>query len=151
MPEPVPDDIDTLKAALIAERIARQQAETRASGAEAMVAHLKLLIARMKRDQFGQSAERGRHLLDQLELQLEAKGPGYATFLDGQGGWQNWFTGAAAMEDQMQSQSGAAVGRIVEWHFAEQSALAGGQNAFRRRGCGLRQGGHHSTRARVAP
>jgi transposase len=70
-PEPVADDIDALKAALAAERTARQQAEARASGAEAMVAHLKLLIARMKREQYGQSSERGRHLLDQLELQLE--------------------------------------------------------------------------------
>jgi transposase len=69
--EPSPDDIDTLKAALAAERAARQQAEARASDAEAMVAHLKLLIARMKREQYGQSSERGRHLLDQLELQLE--------------------------------------------------------------------------------
>ena len=43
----------------------------RASGAEAMVAYLKLLIAKMKRERFGQSAERGRKLLDQLELQLE--------------------------------------------------------------------------------
>jgi transposase len=71
MPEPVPDDIDALKAALVAERAARREAEARASGAEAMVAHLKLLIAKMKRDRFGQSAERGRQLLDQLELQLE--------------------------------------------------------------------------------
>jgi transposase len=36
-----------------------------------MVAHLRLLIAKMKRDRFGQSSERGRKLLDQLELQLE--------------------------------------------------------------------------------
>src|SRR5439155_23991943 len=36
----------------------------------AMVAHLKLLIAKMRRDRFGPSAERSR-LLDQLELQLE--------------------------------------------------------------------------------
>ena len=36
-----------------------------------MVAYLKLLIAKMKRERFGQSAERGRKLLDQLELQLE--------------------------------------------------------------------------------
>jgi hypothetical protein len=35
------------------------------------VAHLKLLIAKMKRDRFGASAERGRKLLDQLEMQLE--------------------------------------------------------------------------------
>ena len=66
-----PDGIDALKAALTAERAARQQAEARASGAEAMVAHLKLLIAKMKRDRFGQSSERGQRLLDQMELQLE--------------------------------------------------------------------------------
>jgi transposase len=66
-----PNEIDALRAALTAERAARQQAEARASGAEAMVAHLKLLIAKMKRDRFGQSSERGQRLLDQMELQLE--------------------------------------------------------------------------------
>jgi transposase len=71
LPETLPDDIAALQSALLAERAARQQAEARASGAEAMVAHLKLLIAKMKRERFGQSAERGRKLLDQLELQLE--------------------------------------------------------------------------------
>ena len=69
--ETLPDDIAALQTALLAERAARQQAEARASGAEAMVAYLKLLIAKMKRERFGQSAERGRKLLDQLELQLE--------------------------------------------------------------------------------
>ena len=69
--ETLPDDIDTLKAALMAERAARREFEARASSAEAMVAHLKLLIAKMKRDRFGASAERGRRLLDQLEMQLE--------------------------------------------------------------------------------
>jgi transposase len=71
VPDALPDDIDALKAALLAERAARLEFEARASGAEAMVAHLKLLIARMKRDRFGGSAERGRKLLDQLEMQLE--------------------------------------------------------------------------------
>ena len=70
-PETLPDEIAALQTALAAERAARQQAEARASGAEAMVAHLKLLIAKMKRERFGQSSERGRKLLDQLELQLE--------------------------------------------------------------------------------
>jgi transposase len=70
-PETLPAEIAALQTALTAERAARQQAEARASGAEAMVAYLKLLIAKMKRDRFGQSAERGRKLLDQLELQLE--------------------------------------------------------------------------------
>lgn len=70
-PEPLPEDIDALKVALVAERAARQQAEVRASSAEAMVAHYKLLIAKLKREQYGQSSERGRKLIDQLELQLE--------------------------------------------------------------------------------
>ena len=65
------DDIDALRAALAAERAARQSAEARATGAEAMIAHLKLLIARLQRDRFGPTSERGRRLLDQLELQLE--------------------------------------------------------------------------------
>ena len=67
----LPDGVDALKAALVAERSARQQAEARASGAEAMVAHLKLVIAKLRRERFGPSAERGSKLLDQLELQLE--------------------------------------------------------------------------------
>jgi transposase len=64
------DDIETLRAALAAAHAARLAAEARASGAEAMVEQLKLLIAKFKRDKFGQSSERARHL-DQLELQLE--------------------------------------------------------------------------------
>ena len=67
----LPDDVEVLRAALSAERAARRESEARASGAEAIVAHLKLLIAKMKRDRFGASAERGRKLLDQLEMQLE--------------------------------------------------------------------------------
>ena len=67
----LPDGVDALKTALVAERSAREQAEARASGAEAMVAHLKLVIAKLRRERFGPSAERGSKLLDQLELQLE--------------------------------------------------------------------------------
>ena len=64
-------DIDTLRAALAAEQAARQEAEARACGAEAMVAHLKLLIAKLRHDRFGASSERGRKLIDQLELELD--------------------------------------------------------------------------------
>jgi len=67
----LPEAINALKAALAAERSARQQAEARAAGAEAMVAHLKLVIAKLRRERFGPSAERSSRLLDQLELQLE--------------------------------------------------------------------------------
>jgi len=65
------ETIAALTAALAAERQARQEAEARASGAEALVAYYKLQIAKLRREQYGQSAERGRKLLDQLELQLE--------------------------------------------------------------------------------
>src|ERR1700712_5460542 len=68
---PALDDLATLRAALAAEQLARREAEARASGAEAMVAHLKLLIAKLRHGQFGASSERGSKLLDQLELQLE--------------------------------------------------------------------------------
>lgn len=64
-------EIDRLRAALAASEVARQEAERRATGAEAMVAHLKLLIAKMRQDRFGASSERGRRLLEQLELELE--------------------------------------------------------------------------------
>src|SRR6202011_4498832 len=60
----VPDDKAALKAAVI---------ETRAKlvGAEALIEHLQLVIAKMKREMFGPRSERSQRLLDQLELQLE--------------------------------------------------------------------------------
>jgi transposase len=70
-PDALPADIDALRAALAAERLARREAEARAAGAEAMVAHLKLLIAKLRHDKYGASSERGRKILDQLELELE--------------------------------------------------------------------------------
>jgi len=70
-PDTSSDDIDSLRAALAAEQLARREAEARASGAEAMVAHLKLMIAKLRHEQFGASSERGRKLVDQMELALE--------------------------------------------------------------------------------
>ncbi|MCC6471115.1 MAG: IS66 family transposase [Alphaproteobacteria bacterium] len=70
MPESPLDDIAALRAALATAELARQEAEARATGAEAMVAHLKLLIAKLKHDRFGASSERSRKLIDQLELEL---------------------------------------------------------------------------------
>ena len=67
-----------LRAALTAAEARARAAETRATdaearavSAEAQIAHLKHLIARMRQDRFGASSERGRRLLDQLELDLE--------------------------------------------------------------------------------
>ena len=70
-PDTIADNVDALRAALAAEQLARREAEARATGAEAMVAHLKLLIAKLRHDRFGASSERGRKLLDQMELELE--------------------------------------------------------------------------------
>ena len=39
--------------------------------AEAEIEHLKLQIAKLRRERYGQSSERGNQLLDQLELQLD--------------------------------------------------------------------------------
>src|SRR5260370_12405710 len=46
-------------------------AEAGALGAEALSANMKLVCARLRRKQYGQSSERGRRVLDQLESQLE--------------------------------------------------------------------------------
>jgi hypothetical protein len=55
-PAQLPDDIATLKAMVIA------------GGRE--IEALKLTIAKLRRDKFGTSSERGARLFDQLELQL---------------------------------------------------------------------------------
>jgi hypothetical protein len=60
----IPNDINALRDELAAKRAARQEAEARASGAEAMVAHLKLVIAKLEHHRYGASSERGRKLLE---------------------------------------------------------------------------------------
>ncbi|MBI2739223.1 MAG: IS66 family transposase zinc-finger binding domain-containing protein [Rhodospirillales bacterium] len=74
--DPLPDDIETLKAMLLAQREALASAEARAMAAETnardqalLIEKLEQQIARLRHDRFGQSSER-RALLDQLELQL---------------------------------------------------------------------------------
>jgi len=69
--EPLPDDIETLKAMLMAERQGLRLAQVQAADDQAQIAHLKLQIAKLQRERFGQRSERSARLLDQLELQLE--------------------------------------------------------------------------------
>jgi transposase len=69
--EPLPDDIETLKAMLMAQRQALGMAQAQAADDQAQIAHLKLQIAKLQRERFGQRSERSARLLDQLELQLE--------------------------------------------------------------------------------
>ena len=75
---PLPDDVEALKALVVAMARKADEAEAklanahaRESAIEALIAHLKLQIAKLKREQYGPSAERSRRLLDQMELQLE--------------------------------------------------------------------------------
>jgi Transposase C of IS166 homeodomain len=70
-PLPLPTDLADAHALILRQREELAAAEARVSGAEAMIAHMKLVIAKLRREQYGQSSERGRKLLDQLELQLE--------------------------------------------------------------------------------
>jgi transposase len=89
---PLPNDIEALKALVLeatrhAEAAVRQaaaatqraaeveallaNAQAQASATEALIAHFKLQIAKLRREQYGPSAERTRRLLDQMELRLE--------------------------------------------------------------------------------
>src|SRR6185503_7379659 len=72
------DDIESLKRQLAAERSAREAAEARAAeaaakvtNAEALIAHMRLAIEKLRRDLYGSRSEHGRKLLDQMELELE--------------------------------------------------------------------------------
>jgi len=67
--EALPDDIETLKALLLAERSARRAAESEARTRALEIEKLRHTIARLRHERFGQSSERAA-LLDQLELQL---------------------------------------------------------------------------------
>ncbi len=75
--EPLPSDLAAAHAMILAERTARIEAEARArdalaevSGVRLEIERLKLLLARMRRERYGQSSERGARLIEQLELQL---------------------------------------------------------------------------------
>ena len=81
----IPDDIEALKAALIMAQthavhvegklttVESELATARAKNSDddALIAHLKLMIAKLQRDRFGPRSERTARLLDQMELQLE--------------------------------------------------------------------------------
>ncbi|KKC34965.1 IS66 family transposase [Devosia psychrophila] len=75
---PMPDDVQALKAALAAATLRADQievalldAQARQSDDQALIAHLKLQIEKLKHQLFGSKSERSQRLLDQLELQLE--------------------------------------------------------------------------------
>src|SRR5262249_26925559 len=65
----LPDDIETLKSMLVAERAKRIAVEIEAQHRALLIEKLKSTIRKLRHERFGQSSERGT-LLDQLELQL---------------------------------------------------------------------------------
>ena len=74
----LPDDVEALKAALIAARaeaatVGAELASARAATANdrSLIAYLKLEIEKLRRVIYGPRSERAARLLDQLELQLE--------------------------------------------------------------------------------
>jgi hypothetical protein len=131
----LPDDLESLKRLLAAERMARIDAEAKAanaeaavaravanvSSAEALITHLKLAIEKMRRELYGSHSERGRKLLDQMELELED-------------------LEATAAEDKIAAEKAAAktgdgstrsnVGRIVPCNFRDLLRAVGGTPEF---------------------
>src|SRR5258708_30555739 len=76
--ESVPSDLAAAAAMILAERAARLQAEAAAaraqavnSNTEALIAHLKLEIEKLRRELYGSSSERKARLLEPMEFQLE--------------------------------------------------------------------------------
>jgi transposase len=74
----LPEDIDALRAALIAERVRAAQIEAelavaraKASDDAAVIAHQRLQIEKLSRQLYGHRSERAERLLDQQELALE--------------------------------------------------------------------------------
>ena len=74
----LPDDIDALKAALLAANDRAEQvtaelavAKAKASDDQALIAHQQLQIAKLTRELYGQHSERSVRLLDQMELTFE--------------------------------------------------------------------------------
>jgi transposase len=67
----LPDDVEMLKNLLRARDAELARARAEASSAEALIAHLRLAIEKMRRELYGQRSEHKARLLDQMELELE--------------------------------------------------------------------------------
>jgi hypothetical protein len=65
---------------------------------------------------------------------LDAKGPGYASFVGTNGEFQSWWGGAGDFVSQAQRQLGVAGGVPIEWHFAEDAAARATRLLFQQNG-----------------
>jgi len=78
VPQALPHEVAALKAALIAERAGRLEADAelavaraKASEDTALIAAQKLRIAKLERQVYGQRSERSARLVEQLSLEFE--------------------------------------------------------------------------------
>src|ERR1039458_3854695 len=113
----IPDNIDALKAALIATRSELATSQARVSDDQALIAHLKLMIAKLNRDLYGPRSERTARLINQFELQLEE-------------------LEATATEDEIAAEKAAArTTNVAAFHPQEACAQAVPRPSAARTGC----------------
>src|SRR5882672_730946 len=67
----LPTDLAAAHAMILAERAARLEAQAVNASTEALIAHLKLEIEKLRRAIYGNRSERKNRLLEQMELRLE--------------------------------------------------------------------------------
>ena len=71
VPSPLPDDIDTLKAMVLAQQASMQQMTLALASRALEVEQLKLLIAKLQRMHFGRKSEKIDRQIEKLECRLE--------------------------------------------------------------------------------
>ena len=107
----LPTDVETLQRLLLSREseLAQTQfdlaeARARETSKEAVIAHLQLAIAKLRRGLYGQRSERSARLLDQLEFELEE-------------------LEATASEDELAAEQAAATTRTtVRWSARKRSS-----------------------------
>src|SRR6266849_9689843 len=69
--EPLPADLAAAHAMILAQRDMLTLARSEVTVGRLEIERLKLMLAKARREQFGQSSERGKLLVEQLELAIE--------------------------------------------------------------------------------
>src|SRR5450432_2982776 len=69
--DPLPTDLAAAHAMILAQREMLTIARSEVTVSRLELERLKLMLAKARREQFGQSSERGKQLIDQLELAIE--------------------------------------------------------------------------------
>jgi transposase len=69
--DPLPTDLAAAHAMILAQRELLTIARSEVTVSRLELERLKLMLAKARREQFGQSSERGKQLIEQLELAIE--------------------------------------------------------------------------------